>query len=635
MVVNVQLVKASFPEGIDIGQNPPSKVYFTNSKTIYQGFSSAQSIAVDTAGNIFYTTASSGIYRKQPNSEPPVAVSRNNGCTGITVTSDGTIYIADSQNSQIVKASLSGSGSSSSLNSITNIFGTISPPPPVISSPPTAVAKAQDGSGMILATNAKSAYLIDPTTLNSYTIASSSDGASYKGIAQDNKGYYYIIDSNSAIWVTYQNDCGISDCGINRKCFAAVTQFASAFTFYGLSGIAADVNGNDNIYVVENAIGRISMLSASGTKRTMIGLGTAPDINFYRPVGVAVDILGNLYVLTPWIIHMITRSPTIVPPNSKKTFYILGDSISANYINGLGDTFVKKNMNQYGWGMTLPSFLGQEWNVVNGAIGGFSSRLAVERSTETFPWPCWGLYDLGGSGTPAYFGQNSTPTKCQPIAPGDIVLIVFGQNDFSLNRGDCTNGYPNHCTSSISGFSTVTNGVLGYSYYYYLTRLVQMVRDRGAIPIVSTGSLFPSYDGSGKLLSYQAAFSSYDATTAAVAQTQGGLFSVNLRKRAYNFYNQMTKDQNMNNFHYFDKIAQKRDGHPNYFGAVQDAAILICALNDAGFLNQYPTFLGNVGSLGNEALKLCNSNGGNGEMMPIQLQNGQVVSKYINLPTSV
>jgi hypothetical protein len=83
--------------------------------------------------------------------------------------------------------------------------------------------------------------------------------------------------------------------------FLLTTGPGTAASFRGLSGVAED--GAGNVYVADQFNNMIRKISPSGLVVTWAGNGTPGLSNgtgfaasFYRPSGVAVDAIGNIYV---------------------------------------------------------------------------------------------------------------------------------------------------------------------------------------------------------------------------------------------------------------------------------------------------------------------------------------------------
>jgi lysophospholipase L1-like esterase len=158
------------------------------------------------------------------------------------------------------------------------------------------------------------------------------------------------------------------------------------------------------------------------------------------------------------------RVPLPVPKDPKlPTLFLIGDSTVRNgQGNGGGG--------QWGWGEPLVDFFDPaKINVVNRAIGGLSSRTYVNG-------PDGGLW----------------AKTLAMIKPGDVVLMQFGHNDGGKPDD------PSRARASLPGVGDETveieNPILKvhetvHTYGWYLRKLVEDVKAKGATPIVC--SLIP------------------------------------------------------------------------------------------------------------------------------------------------
>jgi glucose/arabinose dehydrogenase len=107
-----------------------------------------------------------------------------------------------------------------------------------------------------------------------------------EGIAVDSDGYMYVADTaNNRIQKFSANGTFTTKWG---------KEGLGESHFSGLSGIAVDSLGN--VYVADTANNRIQKFSANGTFTTNWGTYGSDDGAFNAPEGIAVDSLGNVYV---------------------------------------------------------------------------------------------------------------------------------------------------------------------------------------------------------------------------------------------------------------------------------------------------------------------------------------------------
>ena len=160
-------------------------------------------------------------------------------------------------------------------------------------------------------------------------------------------------------------------------------------------------------------------------------------------------IVDELKETTNSLKDYITSNPQIELPR-KKNIFLIGDSTMAS----------SDNPNTIGWGVPFPQFCDTtQVNVINKARGG--------RSTRTFNFE--GLWE----------------TAKKEFKEGDFVFIQFGHNDAgnidkAKYRGSLK-GIGDE-TQTIVRDSSITETV--HTYGWYLKKMIQETREKGAIPIV-------------------------------------------------------------------------------------------------------------------------------------------------------
>ncbi len=289
-------------------------------------FSSPNGIATDSSGNVFVADSGNNVIRKI---SPTGVVSTIAGTAlnsgyfdgtgpaasfnypyGITVDSNGNVYVADTGNHLIRKISPTGI--------VTTLAGTV------------LTCGANDGTGTAakfcnpqgLAVDTNGDLFVGDTTngtirkissagavttlAGTATIIGSADGtgsaASFNfpmGISVDTTGNLYVADSfnNSIRKVTSLGGvttlAGVSP-GANG------TGPAASFSYP--SGVAVDTSGN--VYVADSYNHTIRKITSAGVVTTIAGTagisgsanGTGAAASFFQPTGIAVDSSGSLYV---------------------------------------------------------------------------------------------------------------------------------------------------------------------------------------------------------------------------------------------------------------------------------------------------------------------------------------------------
>ena len=120
------------------------------------------------------------------------------------------------------------------------------------------------------------------------------------GVAVDTLGNVYVADTaNNRIRVVSATGAVTKLAGSGAAAFA--DGLGTAASFNSPCGVALDTLGN--VYVVESANNRIRVINSAGVVITLAGSGSAGYVDgvgtaasFNRPSGVALDSLGNVYV---------------------------------------------------------------------------------------------------------------------------------------------------------------------------------------------------------------------------------------------------------------------------------------------------------------------------------------------------
>lgn len=246
----------------------------------------------------------------------PATTARFNGPRGLVIGADGTVYVADTNNHTIRR--ISPTGETTTYAGLTTASGwydgrgsgaRFSFPRAIVS----------DGAGGFYVTSARTIRKIDPTGevttlagLNSLAgyvdgLGSAARFNSPQGLAIDGTGNLYVTDvqAGTSARIRKITPAGAVTTLAGAEQGHADGTFATA-RFYEPSAISADDMGN--LYVADSysqTIRKIGMTGdAAGTVTTLAGLPDAPGgtdgtgraARFFFPQGIAVDILGHLYV---------------------------------------------------------------------------------------------------------------------------------------------------------------------------------------------------------------------------------------------------------------------------------------------------------------------------------------------------
>lgn len=282
-------------------------------------FASPESVAVDSAGNVYVADAGNNLLRKIT---PAGVVTTLGGAAGVAGSTDGTgsaarfntpegvavdntgiVYVADSFNNTIRKGQPIG-------------FPTITTQPVGQTVVPGqgAVFSAAAGSSSALR------YQWQLRTNGSSTWSNLSDGASYSGTstatltvnaittAMNGNSFRCVISNADGSVVTapaplvVSGSLTITTLAGQGGTSGSADGTGTAARFLSLSDVAVDTAGN--VYVADTNNHTIRKITSAGVVTTLAGLagsagstdGTSSAARFNHPSGVAVDAAGNVYV---------------------------------------------------------------------------------------------------------------------------------------------------------------------------------------------------------------------------------------------------------------------------------------------------------------------------------------------------
>jgi streptogramin lyase len=273
-------------------------------------FSSPHGLAMDASGNIYVADAVNNEIRLVTstgytlNSVLPAGLTLN-GLTGII---SGTPTAASAAANYSVTAYNTGGGSTATINiKVANPAAA-----PVISyanSTHTYITgKAIEAFGITNTGGAVPAtsYSLVSTFAGSGTIGATNGtgtAASFhspSGVAIDASGNVYVADYNNNL-IREISPAGVVTTFAGSGAAGAVNGTGTAASFNKPYGVAVDVKGN--VYVADGGNNLIRKITATGVVTTFAGTGglgyvdgAATVAKFRKPVGVAVDGQGNVYV---------------------------------------------------------------------------------------------------------------------------------------------------------------------------------------------------------------------------------------------------------------------------------------------------------------------------------------------------
>ncbi len=277
-------------------------------------------IAVDTAGNLYVTDNGNKAIRKittagvvttlagstvgsTGSADGTGAAAKFSYPTGIAADANGNLYVADTVNQTIRKIT--------SASVVSTLAGSAGKKGDADGAGAAArftypIGIAVDASGNLYVAQQANyggnfKYIRKITSTGTVTTLAF-PGSKPFGIAADTSGTLYVTDvSTEAIWKITSGGLATTlagGCGVRGSADGTGT----AASFNMPAGITVDANGN--LYITDANSNTIRKITPSGAVTTIAGLagskgssdGTASAASFNKPMGIAVDASGNLYV---------------------------------------------------------------------------------------------------------------------------------------------------------------------------------------------------------------------------------------------------------------------------------------------------------------------------------------------------
>jgi uncharacterized protein (TIGR03437 family) len=350
---------------------------------------SANGIAVDKAGNIYFADSIFSVVRKvdthgniskfagggsgaslgDGGPATSASLSFQGPHAGLAVDSAGNLYIADYIHSRIRKVDSNGNISTVAGNGTTNGLGAFSGDGgPAISAglnSPTGVAFDSAGNMYIADYGNSRIRKVDTSGTITTFAGIGNSGASDSGdggpaqsaqlgqvydVAVDGKGNVYIADPEHVREVNSSGTISTAAHGFFGTCNPAPTPVASADV--AANGFAVDSAGN--LYIADKSADCVQELETDGMVSAVAGGGStqgdggpATSAELVSPMAVALDSAGNLYIATSAAIRKVSASssqPSAKPIITPTTGVVNGASytigMSANtWVTIIGTNF--------------------------------------------------------------------------------------------------------------------------------------------------------------------------------------------------------------------------------------------------------------------------------------------------------
>ena len=234
-----------------------------------------------------------------------------NGPMGVAIGSNGTVFVADTENSTIRKiVTAAGVSTVSTFAGTAGVVGT--------ANGPGTTARFNEPSGITVDGN-DNVYVADTgnNTIRKITALGAVSTLAGSGIAgsDDGIGSAASFNNPTAIAVSSDGDVYVADSGNNAisKIVTVTVAGVSTTTVSTFAGSAAGipvslnnpgglaVDNNENVYVADTGNHIILMITQDGGVSTLAGMLGSPEgtdgdgaaARFYRPSGIAVDSAGS------------------------------------------------------------------------------------------------------------------------------------------------------------------------------------------------------------------------------------------------------------------------------------------------------------------------------------------------------
>ena len=490
--------------------NGPKGVAIARDGNIYVAEFLNNRIRKVTPEGVVTTLAGSGT---QGSTDASGSAASFSGPSGVAVTREGIIYVADTLNNRIRKVTpagvvttLAGSGVQGSTNgsgSAASFSG------------PTGLAIGPDGNIYVADTNNNRIRKVTPDGIVT-TLAGSGTGAfadaplgpgssasfnGPKGIVIDSDGNIYVADTFNAR-IRKVTSSGLVTTLAGSGAATWVDNTGSAASFSSPSGLAIDLDGN--IYVADTTNHRIRKVTPAGVVTTLAGSGTGGFVNgvglaasFNGPEGIAIARDGSIYIGDSGNNRIRKIDSGVSSINITGIVNTVGNVNVNGDLDVSGNTELRGEVNTYGT-LTAKSdttFGGVPGlnNVVTTLAGSGTASFANGIGLEaTFNLPSG--VGVGPDGT-IYVGDNGN-NRIRKVTPQGVVTTLAGSGTQGSVDG-------NGSAASFNRPIGVAVGRDGNIYVAdYNNNRIRKVTPEGVVTTLAGSGSLAFADGSGSAASF-------------------------------------------------------------------------------------------------------------------------------------
>jgi sugar lactone lactonase YvrE len=306
--------------GGDTGGNPPSgssgPIYTVSTLTLDNALNAPSGLTVDTNGNLYVADTGNNLIQKvQHSGNGSYSVNKilgggfGGGCLnsnllspyGVVLDSSGILYVSELNGADVLYADC-GQGSFFPYGTITL-------------SSPSAIALRDDNHLYVADTGQHQIQLITKIglgngstswfagTTRDYVNGPSASAAfsSPTGIAVSSSGDVFVTDYGNCAVRKISGGIVSTLAGAGPAACGSSDGTATAAKFNGPAGIAVDAS--DNLYIADTVSNKIRRITPQGVVTTIAGSGASGSVDgvgtsatFNTPTGIAVDSSGNVFV---------------------------------------------------------------------------------------------------------------------------------------------------------------------------------------------------------------------------------------------------------------------------------------------------------------------------------------------------